>query len=100
MCTLLLWARKRAKRFTRIINLNSSPVGYPYLHFQIKVKRGSDELSNSPNVVQPVTGRAKILSTTIFCLDFLTENKTKEKLCELNFVHLASCGLTFINLVQ
>lgn len=101
MRRLLLRARKCAKRFTGIINLHSSPIGSPYPHFQIKVKRrGSDELSNSPKVVQPVAGRVKILSTTILYLDFLSENKMKEKLCELNFAHLATCGLTLINLVQ
>lgn len=51
----------------RIINLHSNPVGYPYVHFQIKVKRReSGELSNSSHVVQPIRGRVKIYSTTMF----------------------------------
>ena len=52
MCWLLLRAWKCAERFTRVINLHSNLVGYPYFHFQIKVtRRGSHVLNNSSELM-------------------------------------------------
>lgn len=89
-----------AERHTRVINLHSNPVGYPYIHFQIKVKRrGSDKLNNSTN---GTTGKES-LNSSLQHSTFPSpsyKKQSEEKMHELDFVHLGSCGSAFMNLIQ